>query len=86
MKSSGTYASQRVSFTICYKCCKTKQFIHYVCVKCSNVYPKSCLPRFRSQVNFIKGNKIICCKSENEWSINSDSDEEKINLEKPYVN
>ena len=79
---SSINASQRCSATISYRCCKSKQFIHFVCVKCSNVFHKSCLSKYRNQITFVKDNKIVCCKTDSDFSISSDSDDEKINLEK----
>lgn len=66
---------------ISFKCCKSKHFIHYICVKCSSVFHKSCLPRLRKQISFLKENKIICCKDENE-SYFSDLDKDNSLLEK----
>ena len=70
--------SKRSSCVNYFKCCKSKQFIHFVCVKCCSIFHKSCLPRFRSQIKFLNGNKIICCTSETDKT----SDEDISNLEK----
>lgn len=64
-----------------FKCCKTKPFIHYVCIKCSSVFHKSCLHRFRSTISSVNDNKIICCKDSDE-SLFSDYNDEKSILEK----
>lgn len=63
-----------------FKCCKTKHFIHYICIKCQSVFHKSCLTRFRSKIRFVKENKIICCEDIND-SHTSDQDDEKSILE-----
>lgn len=49
---------------ITYKCCKTKQFIHYVCVKCGSVFHKACVLKCKSNFKFIKENKIVCCEED----------------------
>lgn len=49
---------------VTYKCCKTKQFLHNVCVKCGSVFHKSCVLKFKSKFKFIKENKIVCCEED----------------------
>lgn len=61
-----------------YKCCKTKQFLHYICIKCYNVYHKSCIPKYRTTIRHLKQNRIICCQDESL----SEYDEERSILEK----
>ncbi|KAG5889578.1 hypothetical protein JTB14_007378 [Gonioctena quinquepunctata] len=55
-----------------FECCKSKSFIHFVCIDCSSVFHKCCLPRFKNQIRFVKDNQIICCKD----LINSDCSDE----------
>lgn len=79
--ASGTGTISRSSSFNSFKCCKSKPFIHYVCVKCLNIFHKNCIPRFKRDINFIKDNKIICCNDADE-SNSSDQDDEKSILEK----
>lgn len=44
-----------------FECCK-KVFIHYVCVKCSKVYHKTCLTKNKQKVEYIADNQIVCCE------------------------
>lgn len=67
------------SDNIAYKCCKTKPFMHYVCVKCHSIYHKSCVPKFKKQIRFVKLNKIICCEDDLSYS---ELDEKSTVLEK----
>lgn len=64
-----------------FKCCKSKSFIHFVCINCFSVFHKYCLPRFKNQIRFVKDNQIICCKNLNDSNC-SDVDSEKSILEK----
>lgn len=77
--SSRRNASPNCSDTIHFKCCKTKQFIHFVCIKCCGVYHKCCVYKFKSKIRFVKDNKLICCGDD---SYTSELDEEKDLLEK----
>lgn len=79
MMSPGRHVSSECSYKLTYKCCKTKQFLHYVCIKCHGIYHKSCLPKYKSKIRFIKDNQIACCDND---SIVSDLDDEKEMLEK----
>ncbi|KAG5882079.1 hypothetical protein JTB14_034863 [Gonioctena quinquepunctata] len=63
------------SRNITYKCCKTKQCNHYVCTNCTSIFHHSCIPRFRNKIQFIEGNKIVCCESDK-----SVSDEKQVSL------
>lgn len=64
-----------------FKCCRTKPFIHYVCLHCLNVFHKSCLARYRKEIKFLKGNKIICCEDK-QANLSSKTDDEISTLEK----
>lgn len=44
-----------------FQCCKTHAFLHYVCIKCFNIYHKKCLARLPENVIHISGHKINCC-------------------------
>lgn len=77
--ASGKDISSQSSCSINYKCCKSKPFLHFVCIKCFNVFHKCCVPKVKRHIRFIKQNKIICCEEEN----SSDHEEaEKSILEK----
>lgn len=54
-----------------YKCCKDKEFKSYVCVKCFNLYHRSCLNRLRNK-KFLGGHKMICCDIESETNLLED--------------
>ena len=74
---SGT-VTQR-SANISFKCCKSKQFIHFVCIKCYGIYHKCCIPKFKNKIRFVKDNQLICCEED---SFASDRDNEKDILER----
>lgn len=75
--SPGKLGIPERSNVINFKCCASKQFIHYICVKCYGVYHKCCLPRFKNRLRLIKANKLVCCDD-----YASESDDEKDLLEK----
>lgn len=76
-------STTRSSF-ISYKCCKTKPFLHFVCIKCFHVIHKSCIPKIKDKIRFVKDNKIVCCKTDDTSYMTSDEgeDDEKSFLEK----
>ena len=43
-----------------------------MCVKCTNIYHKCCVLKFKKHIRFIEQNKIICCEEDNP------SDKEKV--------
>lgn len=55
-----------------FKCCKNKQFLHYVCVKCYGIYHKCCLPKHKEKIKFIEENKLLCCEESNSTSENDE--------------
>ncbi|CAG9817124.1 unnamed protein product [Phaedon cochleariae] len=67
------YASMKIT----YKCCKSKPFIHYVCIQCHSIFHKSCLLANKKKITMVEGNQIICCKREP-----NDQDEQTSILEK----
>lgn len=66
-----TSSESACCFKNVYKCCKDKEFKSYVCVKCYNIYHKSCLNRMRNK-KFLGGHKITCCESESETNLLED--------------
>ena len=75
--SPGKLAVPERSNVINFKCCASKQFVHYICIKCYGIYHKCCLPRFKNRFRFIEANKLVCCEV-----YASESDDEKDLLEK----
>ena len=67
------------SNSVPFKCCKTKLFVNFVCVKRHSIYHKSCVSKFRKQIRFIKLNKIVCCEDDSSYI---ELDEKSILLEK----
>lgn len=62
-----------------FQCCKTHAFLHYVCVKCYNIYHKKCISRLSKEIIHINGHKINCCSED---LSNSDKSYENSILEK----
>lgn len=73
MSPGSSVVSVRSNF-ISYKCCKSKQFTHFVCIKCHNIYHKCCLPKFKAKIRLVKDNQLVCCEDD---SYASDRDEER---------
>lgn len=46
-----------------FECCK-KAFLNCICINCSNVYHRTCLTKKKETIQYLTGNKIICCQSQ----------------------
>lgn len=55
-----------------FKCCKNKQFLHYICIKCHGIYHKCCLPKHKSKIKFIEENRLVCCDEIGSFSENNE--------------
>lgn len=44
-----------------FTCCSSRPYNNYICTNCSSAFHKSCLPRFKNKITYLKGPFINCC-------------------------
>lgn len=59
--SPSEHVTTQGATNIPFKCCVKKFFNYYVCVKCLNLFHRSCVLKNNRGIKFIQGNKINCC-------------------------